>query len=829
MKKYISLLLAFILIASAIFTLSVSAESKALNTHDDSSKAEDVRIAEGDRVQLQFRVSASFTEVGIYAKKASGRNSSAVISLYKWDRNSVSSRSGAPIAQIEVDTWNAGEYLKLDFAQPVEAGEYFFDILAKEGSITVEKYSGNVVGAKYCNNDRKLLGSIKGQVVLTDASGKFVLTSDMTDFPVVAAPPESEISSDSNIAIMGVDPSKFAAVDDLGRTVDGYSQTGPQKDKVVGIFYWTWHDTAHKTNKPVNITQVIQQYPDIVHDFHNSIWKQYSGMNFWNEPIFGYYARTDKYVLRKHAELLANAGVDFVIFDCTNSNAVWKEGYMALLETWSEAREQGVKTPQVAFMLQFGWSDDTLSSLTQLYDDLYSQNLYQDLWFYWEGKPLIMSHSSGLDETDPYQYQLKNYFTFRAGMPSYFGEDMTDDSWGWLHVYPQAVYKNEDGSVEMTTVGVAQNADYEKMVLSAMNGDHNMGRSFTMQRGYSYSYTYRGENIKVDASIENSMFYGLNFQEQWDYAISVDPEIIFVTGWNEWVMGRYEEWCGVANAFPDQYDDENSRDIEPSTGLLKDYYYYQLVSNIRRFKGASKPDSQTASKTIDITQGKEQWDDSNIIAYNYYTNNTYERDTKGYVGYTYTNEGTRNDIKTAKVSYDKENVYFYVETVAALSPYTDANWMRLLLDTQVATSDSKDWEEFEYILNRNNPTANEMVLERSTGDWNWEEVGKVSYTVQGNIMQIAVPRSMIGMEDSVTFNFKWCDNNLVDGDIMDVYTDGTAVPGGRFVFQFTSEVIPDFGEKAGLGWYVIVIIAGSAIVVAAAVVAFVAIKRKKAK
>ena len=140
-----------------------------------------------------------------------------------------------------------------------------------------------------------------------------------------------------------------------------------------------------------------------------------------------------------------------------------------------------------------------------------------------------------------------------------------------------------------------------------------------------------------------------------------------------------------------------------------------------------------------------------------------------------------------KVSYDKENVYFYVETVDNLTSYADPNWMRLLLDTQVATKDSKDWEEFEYILNRNNPTANEMVLERSTGGWNWEEVGKVPYTVQGNVMQVKVSRKMLGMEDKVVFNYKWCDNNLSSGDIMDLYTDGSAAPGGRFVFQFKSK------------------------------------------
>ena len=45
--------------------------------------------------------------------------------------------------------------------------------------------------------------------------------------------------------------------------------------------------------------------------------------------------------------------------------------------------------------------------------------------------------------------------------------------------------------------------------------------------------------------------------------------------------GRFDEWMGIENAFPDQFDDENSRDIEPSKGALKDYYYYQLIANVR--------------------------------------------------------------------------------------------------------------------------------------------------------------------------------------------------------------------------------------------------------
>ena len=154
------------------------------------------------------------------------------------------------------------------------------------------------------------------------------------------------------------------------------------------------------------------------------------------------------------------------------------------------------------------------------------------------------------------------------------------------------------------------------------------------------------------------------------------------------------------------------------------------------------------------------------------------------MGYHYTSDATRNDIITAKVSYDDDNVYFYVETKNNLTSYTDKNWMRLLLDTQPAGKNTKDWEEFEYIFNRNNPNDSFITVEKSLGGWNWEEVGKVPYTVSGNILQLEVPKKMINMKDAVAFNFKWCDNNLEDGDILELYTEGSCVPGGRFTFSF---------------------------------------------
>ena len=87
-------------------------------------------------------------------------------------------------------------------------------------------------------------------------------------------------------------------------------------------------------------------------------------------------------MLRKHAELLADAGVDFVLFDCTNNDLTFEAEYLNVLKVWSQARKEGVRTPQVGFMLPFWDQDYTLSSLKQIFYRLYKPGIYHDLWVY---------------------------------------------------------------------------------------------------------------------------------------------------------------------------------------------------------------------------------------------------------------------------------------------------------------------------------------------------------------------------------------------------------------------------------------------------------------
>lgn len=628
-------------------------------------------------------------------------------------------------------------------------------------------------------------------IMLCIGSIIFVVVNNTTGSPVSAT--------------IEINPDSWVAVDDLGRTVSTYEEIEDtkedKKEKYVGIFYWTWHYQQAGT-KAYNLTQIIHQYPEASNDWEHAAWSNTASGTyyFWEEPLFGYYVNTDEYVIRKHAELFADAGIDVVIFDCTNGTNMWPLGYRTVFEIFAQAREDGVDTPQIAFMLNFAGKYDTKVQLKMIYREIYEKEKYKDLWFMWEGKPLIMADSKCLDLTDEKEAVVAEFFTFRKNDPSYFSEDTTIDqeTWGWCSVFPQTKYGvREDGSVEQMTISVAQNANEYGLV--AMNDPRGgvYGRAYA-EDGYSYTYTYQNEEITVDKDTENAYYYGLNFQQQWDYAFEADPDFIFITGWNEWIVGRQERWQDIENAFPDQFTDEYSRDIEPTKGVLKDNYYYQLVSNIRKFKGADGQEAATGKnhvkKTIDINSDTDQWEDV-LYGFAHYSGSTMERDSKGWGSLKYESNTMRNDIILSKVAYDDEYVYFMVETVDDITDASDPAWMRLLIDTDF-TDTSQNWEGFEYIVNRVAPDGTEAVIERSVGDWNFTRCGTASFSVKGNRLQIAVPRSVLEMPEGgnvPSFNFKWADNTRVDdspddsGDILDFYQYGDVAPGGRFMFAFRVE------------------------------------------
>lgn len=576
-----------------------------------------------------------------------------------------------------------------------------------------------------------------------------------------------------------VNSDQWVATDALGRKVRAYKDAGDKrKDKYVAMFYWTWHqgndDTTYQ-NK--NITEIVRKYPEAMKDYNHPAWgSKKPGFFFWEEPLYGYYKTTDKWVLRKHAEMLADAGVDAVFFDCTNGSLTWQDSYEALMETWDQAQKDGVNVPKIAFMLPFGPMPNSLVSLRQLYRDVYQPKRYENLWFIWKGKPCIMGYKDNLtaDKTDR---EIADFFTFRPGQPDYVDgpNPKFENQWSWLEIYPQHGYiKNKQGGFEQVSVGVAQNANpVSKGHCSAFNLKDAYGRSFTVRNGF---------DPRVDGYL-----YGWNFQEQWDRAFELDPELVFVTGWNEFTAGMWlpeHTWTGDPFSFVDQYNWECSRDIEPNKGWgdKADSYFMQLVDNVRKFKGMNAPEKASGAKTIRLNQ-VDDWAGVKPY-YAAYKGNTFHRANRGRYDQYYTNNTGRNDIVGAKVARDAENVYFYVETAEKLTAPTDKHWMMLFID--VDRDKSTGWNGYDFVVNHVNPQSGQVVIEKNyKGKWMWEEVAKSEFVVKDKVLVFSIPRETLGLDGArVNIEFKWNDNMQDEGNIMDFYENGDTAPGGRFNFVY---------------------------------------------
>jgi hypothetical protein len=582
-----------------------------------------------------------------------------------------------------------------------------------------------------------------------------------------------------------VNPDSWAATDALGRKVRSYDEAPSKRDgKFVAIFYWTWHTFHHDEKFPVyNISEILRAHPEAIKDYNHPAWGP-TGPHYyyWEKPLFGYYQTTDKWVLRKHAEMLAAAGIDAVFFDCTNGHQTWIPSYEALMETWDQAQKDGVNVPKIAFMLPFWPSEDSMISLRQLYNDVYKPGRYKNLWFIWKGKPCIMGYPDKLTD-EPTDKEIASFFTFRPGQPDYVDGPTRNDQWGWLENYPQHGYvktTDADGktSYEQVTVGVAQNTNPDrKGHCGAFNTKDAYGRNFSIRDGF---------DPRPDGYL-----YGWNVEEQWERAYEIDPELVFVTGWNEYIAGKWlpkDGWNGDPFSFVDQYNWVCSRDIEPNAGWgdKGDVYYLQLVDNVRKFKGMVPAEVASAPKSIKIKDFSD-WNDVKPY-FAAYKGNTFHRDNVGAGNTHYTDDSGRNDIIGTKVARDNDNIYFYVETADAMTPRTDPRWMRLFID--IDRDKSTGWYGYDFVVNRVSPSKSKAVIERNVqGAWIWEKSAEIKYFLKGNQMVISIPRSVLGLGSgtSADFEFKWNDNMTKEGDIMDFYVSGDSAPFGRFNYVYSAE------------------------------------------
>lgn len=575
----------------------------------------------------------------------------------------------------------------------------------------------------------------------------------------------------------------WVVTDALGRKLPTYEECGPiKKNRFVGMFYFMTHNSPGEKG-PFDVTKIIKANPA------NPQWGK--GSHFWGEPESGYYLSYDKWVIRRHAQQLSDAGVDVIIFDVTN-DVTYPKVYESVCEVFQDMRSVGEKTPYIAFL-------GSEISVNLLWKDFYKKGAYRDLWFQWKGKPLLLFGQHEIPSRKKnneviFADDIRNFFSIRqswawTSLPWYQGTPYGKDKWPWVDHYPQAISWHESpDKPEMVPVTVAQHP------LS------NIGRSF-------HNY-HQPQADKYDLTLFTAQ--GLCFEEQWSRAHEVNPEFVFVTGWNEWsagaqVMGKdinksLQKWAFYPGAhlgkvgkplktgdyyFIDQYNQEFSRDIEPMKGGHTDNYYYQLMAHIRKYKGMEKPTDVGAPVNINIQGDFDQWEAVNAV-YNDHIKDTEHRNSpgQGQAG-PYINTTGRNDISTLKVAYDQTAIYFYAETVKALTPSSGQNWMLLFIDTD--QNKQTGWEGYDVVINARVKDALSTTLSYLNKDGSIKKEIIIPYQVSQNKLMIKVKRVDLNSKTKLAFDFHWADHINKIGDINEFFLNGDNAPERRANYRFQTQ------------------------------------------
>lgn len=561
--------------------------------------------------------------------------------------------------------------------------------------------------------------------------------------------------------------------DELGRVIpssDNSSGVHTYDANVkIGMFYYVWHGTEASMTTVYDNTEILNA------NSSNPAWGPFGKYHWWGKPCLGYYNAGNKDVIRKHLQMLCDAGVDFLVLDTSNGLTYYSQ-VKALVDVIIERKNAGKPWPQLSFLTHFNQT----VAITNLWNDFYSKSEYSDLWFRWQGNPLLLCDASAA-RADSKLTNIIKYLNLRHSWAWTGGQENT---WSWLDHYPQGVgytVTNNKRVYECISVSTAQHATT------------NIGKSY-----------HNGSQPAVNAKgLCSETSQGLYFAEQWKRANELTtsrPTVVFITQWNENIAIRFRTGdssgadpgkvrpggkSGDSNEsyFVDAYNGEYNRDIEPSTHpMIRDHYYMQMVENVRKYRGLKNSlPAPTCNIAINMGGTWKQWNSETLVYYD-------DRgDLQTSVAQNANDKSEGNDLVAGRVTQDNDNVYFYVETAAAIK-LSNARSMRLMLNTDKGYSTG--WNGYDFMVEWD-ATNKQYVLKKSTSttQFSWSKVMAVDHAIDadgGTRLWIAIPKKDgLAKTGNFDIDFKWTDNVYLEAnELLLMYTDGDCFPNGRFNLRY---------------------------------------------
>ncbi len=553
------------------------------------------------------------------------------------------------------------------------------------------------------------------------------------------------------------------ATDDYGREVN--TVAGLKKDKYAGLFYFLWHGQhPDEMDNIYDITKILKTDPAALWDVEYNETSKVRMFHHWGEPLYGYYNSSDPYVLRKHIELFCYAGIDFLVFDCTNV-VTYPKTLEVLLPIMQEYHDNGYNVPKIVFYLNSQSSKviDTLyrgdgtSENDIMRNGIYKRGLYKDLWFMPDGKPKIAAitkkgnTNAGSDDVRVTDAEILGFFdVWESQWPN---NSFHDDGLPWIEwTRPQPLHN------DVVNVSIAQHnrLPFSDALLNEQTREEMWGRGYSDRFGQSHD--------------KDAMYSGVNFEEQWDCALKTDARFLFITGWNEWTAIKFIDPYRNVPYFVDTFNLEYSRDIE----MMKDGYfdnpYLQMVRNIRRFKGIEEKVKSGGDKTQKIYAGSR---------------GASNRDFKAFAGNeSYCDASVKNMIESVSAGQNENNIYFNIDCAGPVNLTPDKNSMNIFIGF-----DGKDNQflDFEFVINRSrgeDGTCSVEKIKRTNNILSYEPFCAAQYKISGKTFTLTIPKANIGVQKWRTMYFKIADGSGDEWSKEKFYTQGSCVPTGRFSLVF---------------------------------------------
>ncbi|MBR5060184.1 MAG: hypothetical protein IKX06_05360 [Clostridia bacterium] len=550
---------------------------------------------------------------------------------------------------------------------------------------------------------------------------------------------------DRNYANMPV-----CGIDSLGRkTPEPEAVSSLKEDRLVGLFYFLWLCCGNK--KLYDISKITAEDPDAGYKTDDPKWGGIGDMHYWGEPFYGYYSMSDEWVVRRHMKLIMEADVDFLFFDTTNA-VVYEPVCHTVMKVLSEYADDGFKIPKVMFYTNTR-SGDTVE---RIYREFYKPGLYPKTWFCLDGKPVIIAIP---EECSP---EARGFFNIK--LSQWPNEPTKQGGWPWMDFEkPQRVFLDLDGKPETINVSVAQHPQL-RFGDSVLYGETtNCGRAW-----------HDGANDKGP----NSYVFGYNFAEQADRALETAPPIVLVTGWNEWIAGRWQGSPDRPIMFVDCANYEYSRDIEMMKGGYFDNYYMQLISFVRRYKG-----SKGAAPSL---PGEK-------VFYKGFRDGGTARHCEGWLpGIRFDNDTMRCSVLNVAVSHGCGSLTFEI-TADRIPRQSGGAFFNVFISTGrnagydfIVNYRSSGDKGLVAAIDRPLPDVSGKSLERLCDDLSSVTViGENDILVSGSTVTVSVSESLLGISAGDEIWFKVCDSSVPYEKIDDFYDKGDVLPMGRpgFVFR----------------------------------------------